>query len=179
MELGKQENLDIFIAVWGGLVVVELLTIAALAAIARDCEMKRDGGAGYEVPLLVDEAVERGSIGSGGQVVFPRYGTSSADPPIAVITAASAPSSRLPLLSSLPPSAPPLPAVASSSAAVASLSAAADRPDLTCSICLESLRRGETTALACLHVFHKECVNDWVEKGRSKSCPVCRRESIG
>lgn len=42
--------------------------------------------------------------------------------------------------------------------------------DTTCSICFEN---GEYQ-LACGHIFHKHCINQW--KRKSNSCPMCRKE---
>lgn len=44
-----------------------------------------------------------------------------------------------------------------------------------CSICLEELLKGETALrIPCGHLFHEECVKDWLKK--SNECPVCRFE---
>jgi len=44
-----------------------------------------------------------------------------------------------------------------------------------CSICLADLETGEPALrIPCGHLFHEECVNDWLKK--SNECPVCRFE---
>ncbi len=44
-----------------------------------------------------------------------------------------------------------------------------------CSICLEEYRSDDRVAvLPCNHVFHLNCVRDWV--GMHNNCPLCRRE---
>eukprot|EP00931_Biecheleriopsis_adriatica_P022684 TRINITY_DN14510_c0_g2_i1.p1 TRINITY_DN14510_c0_g2~~TRINITY_DN14510_c0_g2_i1.p1 ORF type:complete len:383 (+),score=88.21 TRINITY_DN14510_c0_g2_i1:95-1150(+) len=44
-----------------------------------------------------------------------------------------------------------------------------------CSICLDDLVIGESALrLPCGHLFHEECVKDWLKK--SNECPVCRWE---
>lgn len=44
-----------------------------------------------------------------------------------------------------------------------------------CTICLEELVEGETALrIPCGHLFHEECVKDWLKK--SNECPVCRFE---
>ena len=41
-----------------------------------------------------------------------------------------------------------------------------------CSICLEEGFVGEICILPCKHVFHKECIDDWLQ--RRPTCPSCR-----
>jgi hypothetical protein len=44
---------------------------------------------------------------------------------------------------------------------------------LECSICLVAFEFGKYyVTLKCGHIFHEECVKQWVEEHRS--CPVCR-----
>jgi hypothetical protein len=46
---------------------------------------------------------------------------------------------------------------------------------VTCSICLEDLNQSSSEpsrALACMHVFHANCVNPWLEN--HNTCPTCR-----
>ena len=47
-----------------------------------------------------------------------------------------------------------------------------DEEDPTCTICLCEFEEGEDmTTLPCLHLFHKECLEQWLrEKG---TCPMC------
>ncbi|XP_047324444.1 E3 ubiquitin-protein ligase RHA2A-like [Impatiens glandulifera] len=43
-----------------------------------------------------------------------------------------------------------------------------------CVFCLSSIRRGEVVrTLACRHVFHKRCLDGWLESFKF-SCPLCR-----
>ena len=45
-----------------------------------------------------------------------------------------------------------------------------------CSICLDDYSDAENkiTKLECGHIYHKECVKDWLEN--NSTCPVCRTE---
>ncbi|CAN6231050.1 unnamed protein product [Urochloa humidicola] len=47
-----------------------------------------------------------------------------------------------------------------------------------CAVCLEDVQRGESVRRmpACGHVFHKECVDMWLES--HATCPLCRRELL-
>lgn len=48
-------------------------------------------------------------------------------------------------------------------------------PDDGCAVCQERFQPGEEVIeLRCNHVFHEECVADWLRKG-SPNCPVCRK----
>ena len=42
----------------------------------------------------------------------------------------------------------------------------------SCSICLEIAGERKVNRLICGHIFHSECVIDWME--RKGNCPVCR-----
>lgn len=45
--------------------------------------------------------------------------------------------------------------------------------DLTCSICLEQVDRGELVrSLPCLHQFHAGCIDPWLRQ--QGTCPVCK-----
>ena len=48
---------------------------------------------------------------------------------------------------------------------------------LSCSICLEALVLSgrERRALPCSHVFHADCVEQWLRE--SGACPVCRHDA--
>ena len=41
-----------------------------------------------------------------------------------------------------------------------------------CSICYENISTSESVKLKCNHIFHKECMEQWVKK--SGTCPLCR-----
>nr|XP_043607771.1 E3 ubiquitin-protein ligase RHA2B-like [Erigeron canadensis] len=44
-----------------------------------------------------------------------------------------------------------------------------------CSVCLSGLEEGdEIRKLRCKHVFHRGCVDTWLENDRA-TCPICRR----
>eukprot|EP01097_Dermamoeba_algensis_P011129 TRINITY_DN8490_c0_g1_i1.p1 TRINITY_DN8490_c0_g1~~TRINITY_DN8490_c0_g1_i1.p1 ORF type:complete len:394 (-),score=74.25 TRINITY_DN8490_c0_g1_i1:11-1192(-) len=43
-----------------------------------------------------------------------------------------------------------------------------------CGICLEELKEKKTSRLKCKHMFHQDCIGEWLE--RKNSCPVCRVE---
>ena len=43
-----------------------------------------------------------------------------------------------------------------------------------CSICLETLKNKEITQFECLHKYHKECINDWINRRNNNiNCPEC------
>ncbi|KAI9081829.1 hypothetical protein K1719_036091 [Acacia pycnantha] len=45
--------------------------------------------------------------------------------------------------------------------------------ELTCSICLEQVKRGELVrSLPCLHQFHMNCIDPWLRQ--QAKCPVCK-----
>lgn len=41
-----------------------------------------------------------------------------------------------------------------------------------CSICYETTKDSDIVKLKCEHIFHKKCIEQWVEK--SGTCPLCR-----
>ncbi|CAG9320396.1 unnamed protein product [Blepharisma stoltei] len=48
-----------------------------------------------------------------------------------------------------------------------------NKEESTCNICLEDFQDGETIIrLPCMHIFHKNCGDDWLE--RKNSCPICK-----
>jgi len=47
---------------------------------------------------------------------------------------------------------------------------------VTCAVCLEPVE--SYYGLNCSHVFHKECLKAWLEKGKN-DCPVCRQKVLG
>ena len=44
--------------------------------------------------------------------------------------------------------------------------------DEECAICLEEETDPEMTKLACGHMFHSDCISDWLEF--NTTCPLCR-----
>jgi hypothetical protein len=42
-----------------------------------------------------------------------------------------------------------------------------------CAVCYMELL-GEVTTLQCKHLYHKECLLNWVRKGSGQTCPLCR-----
>ena len=45
-----------------------------------------------------------------------------------------------------------------------------------CLVCLSDFEEGEECRLlGCRHVFHKDCVDQWIKVGRN-ACPACRTE---
>lgn len=61
-----------------------------------------------------------------------------------------------------------------------SISCSSDDEDSTaCVICLEPFRVGDTVSWSqgnneCLHVFHHECILQWLENPKHDDCPSCR-----
>jgi hypothetical protein len=49
-----------------------------------------------------------------------------------------------------------------------------------CEICLEDFLADDVIAWsaheACHHVYHKDCLLEWLAQGRSGACPICRVE---
>lgn len=53
-----------------------------------------------------------------------------------------------------------------------------------CRICLDPFAEGETLMHSidvdsCRHVFHEECLCQWLVKQNTTACPCCRREFVG
>jgi hypothetical protein len=47
--------------------------------------------------------------------------------------------------------------------------------DNTCCICCcEYIKDTKTSRLYCYHVFHDECILEWINKSSSYTCPLCR-----
>lgn len=48
-------------------------------------------------------------------------------------------------------------------------------PQVECSVCLETLGSGEDVCrIPCQHEFHLRCLEEWIEKGRGRRCPLCQ-----
>ncbi|XP_022760819.1 E3 ubiquitin-protein ligase RNF181-like [Durio zibethinus] len=45
-----------------------------------------------------------------------------------------------------------------------------------CSICFQSLSEGTPKQVSCNHVYHRQCITDWLLNGRSNTCPMCRHD---
>ena len=44
-----------------------------------------------------------------------------------------------------------------------------------CTICMSEMEHGQTVRrLPCMHRYHPECVDQWLQM--NKSCPVCKHE---
>ena len=47
----------------------------------------------------------------------------------------------------------------------------------TCNICLDDIKQGEQISnLSCNHIFHFECLKEWVKNNSLMSCPNCRAD---
>ncbi|EOD35557.1 hypothetical protein EMIHUDRAFT_201720 [Emiliania huxleyi CCMP1516] len=59
--------------------------------------------------------------------------------------------------------------------------AAADELALTCPICIEPIKADSApVATACLHVFCRCCIEDWIEQSQPEAtCPMCREPLNG
>lgn len=44
-----------------------------------------------------------------------------------------------------------------------------------CSICHQKIIRSKQYATICKHIYHHDCLEDWIKKGKN-SCPFCRRD---
>lgn len=48
-----------------------------------------------------------------------------------------------------------------------------DKDKTNCVICLEDFKNGDvTTNLPCLHMFHTDCIRNWLKK--QNTCPICK-----
>ena len=47
-----------------------------------------------------------------------------------------------------------------------------------CQICLSPLIKTRLKVPDCGHIFHRDCLRDWLEKSINKDCPVCRAKII-
>ena len=49
-------------------------------------------------------------------------------------------------------------------------------PENNCSICLEEFKNEDILKkLTCDHIFHKDCLQPWINNNNNKTCPLCRR----
>jgi hypothetical protein len=46
--------------------------------------------------------------------------------------------------------------------------------DLTCTVCYDDIK--EAVVLPCKHIFHEECIRQWIIKNLNHFCPKCKRE---
>ena len=47
----------------------------------------------------------------------------------------------------------------------------------TCSICLDQFQQNnELIKLSCQHVFHKQCIRQWVADKCVSKCPLCNKD---
>ena len=45
-----------------------------------------------------------------------------------------------------------------------------------CSICLEQFKENQfVRTLNCKHVYHKKCIDKWINKYKKFHCPTCRK----
>ncbi|CAN6278024.1 unnamed protein product [Urochloa humidicola] len=57
---------------------------------------------------------------------------------------------------------------------------AGDTPPERCAVCLCDVVEVETAAWlpACLHVFHRQCIDQWLHKHGHSTCPICRCDAF-
>lgn len=48
----------------------------------------------------------------------------------------------------------------------------AEESDDTCAVCLDSFEEKKVIKLRCNHLFHSECISNWIEY--QTTCPICR-----
>ncbi|XWS22174.1 hypothetical protein CRYUN_Cryun29cG0012100 [Craigia yunnanensis] len=51
----------------------------------------------------------------------------------------------------------------------------------SCSICIQSFSESDSESgaarrVSCGHVYHENCITNWLLSGRSSSCPMCRHD---
>ncbi|XP_058108810.1 brassinosteroid-responsive RING protein 1 [Magnolia sinica] len=53
--------------------------------------------------------------------------------------------------------------------------------DATCAVCLNKLRCHDKVweLRSCCHVFHKRCLDRWLDHDEHKTCPLCRAPLLG
>jgi hypothetical protein len=47
-----------------------------------------------------------------------------------------------------------------------------DDGEESCAVCLDGFEEGKAVVLPCRHIFHRECIGNWIDL--KTSCPVCR-----
>lgn len=57
----------------------------------------------------------------------------------------------------------------------ANTDSAASTSTSECVICMESINSGIARALACGHVFHRACIENWLAD--ATTCPICRERA--
>lgn len=54
--------------------------------------------------------------------------------------------------------------------------------EIDCTLCLDTYRAREwLRRLPCGHVYHKECIDQWLlvhQRGRQRTCPICKRDPL-
>ena len=45
-----------------------------------------------------------------------------------------------------------------------------------CSICLEDFDETKEIVLGCNHIYHTDCIIEWINK--DPSCPLCRNNEL-
>ncbi len=73
---------------------------------------------------------------------------------------------------------PPSPPAAAAAGGAAEPAGPPPDPNLgRCAICLCDFEPGDASRrLPCLHMFHKDCIDDWLKQHRD--CPVCKTDIV-
>ena len=75
------------------------------------------------------------------------------------------------VMTALPPREPP----------AAARDAAAGEASERCAVCLCDVEEDGETATwlpACLHVFHRHCIDQWLHLHGQSTCPICRSDAF-
>jgi E3 ubiquitin-protein ligase RNF38/44 len=56
-----------------------------------------------------------------------------------------------------------------------------EAPCKRCAVCLCDVEKVETAAWlpACLHLFHRQCIDQWLHQHGHSTCPICRCDAFG